>query len=85
MQLANITYYEVMSPILFDLQGDFLCMCSWKNEEYVVFHLLYGQGLSSSIILLLWCFCYHGVYVHRVVIVQPIYLSPAHLSPASIK
>ena len=85
MQLADITYYEVMSPILFDLQGDFLCMCRWKNEEYVVFHPLYGQGSASSIILLLWSFCYYGVSVHRGEIVQPIYLSPAHLSPASIK
>ena len=42
-------------------------MCSrgglldFENEEYVVFCLLSGQGPASSVILLLWSFCYYGV------------------------
>ena len=61
-------------------------MCSrggllgFENEDYVVFYLLSGQGPASSIILLLWSFCYYGVSVHRGEAVQP----GAHLSPASI-
>ena len=71
-------------PSLFDLQGDFLHMCSrggldFENEEYVVSNLLSGKGPASSIILLLWSFCYYGVSVYRGGIVQPW----ARISPAS--
>ena len=44
---------------LFELQRAFLHMCSqgglfnFENEEYVIFYLLSGQGLASSIILLM--------------------------------
>ena len=32
-------------------------LLNFENEEYVVFYLLSGQGLASSIVLLLWSFC----------------------------
>ena len=47
------------TPSLFYLQGAFLHMCNpggpldFKNEDYVVFYLLFGQGPASSSILLL--------------------------------
>ena len=74
------------APSLFDLHGAFLRMCSWrglldfKNEEYVVSYLPSGQGPASSIILLLWSFCYYGVSVHRRETVQP----GTHLSPTLV-
>ena len=51
-------------------------LLNFKNEEYVVFYLLSGQGPASSIILHLWSFCYYGIPVHRGETVQP----GAHLS-----
>ena len=55
--------YEV-TPLSFDLQGAFLHTCSWEglldfeNEECVVFYPLSRQGPASSLILLLWSFCF---------------------------
>ena len=60
---VNIIDYEVTVPLPCDLQKAFLCLCSqeglldFKNEEYVVFYLLSGQGPASPIIQLLWSFC----------------------------
>ena len=57
-RLKRLSNYEV-TPLLFDLQGAFLHMCSWegllnfKSEEYMVFYLLSGQSPASSITLLL--------------------------------
>ena len=74
------------APSLFDLQGAFLRLCSqeglldFENEEYMVFYLLSEQDPASSIILLLWSFCYYGVSVHR----GEIFHSGAHLSSASV-
>ena len=53
------------------------CLLDFKNEEYVVFYLLSGQDPASSVILLLWSFCYYGVSVHRGETIQP----GAHLHP----
>ena len=65
-------------------QGAFLCTCSqggfldFKNEEYVVFYLLSGQGSAVS------CSCYFGVSVHRgelqLLSLGPIYLLPEGVS-----
>ena len=46
-------------------------LLNFKNEEYVVFYLLSGQGPASSIIPHLWSFCYYGIPVHRGKTVQP--------------
>lgn len=49
-------------PLPFDLQGAFCAyvvgeVSDFKNEEYVVFYLLPGQGPEFSIILFTWSFC----------------------------
>ena len=60
---ATELHYEV-TPLSFDLQGAFLRTCSWEglldfeNEECVVFYPLSRQGPASSLILLLWSFCF---------------------------
>ena len=80
---GDITYYGVMSPAFFDLQGAFLCTCSqggfldFKNEEYVVFYLLSRQGSAVS------CSCCFGVSVHRGE-VQLLSLGPICLLPEGV-
>ena len=77
---VDITYYGVAPPP-FDVRGDFLHMCGWedlldfKNEECVVFDLLFGRTSASPPS----CF---GVSVHRggTPAAQP----GTHLSPCLI-
>ena len=73
------------APLLFDLQGAFLWVCSQggllnlEDEENVISCLISVQGPASSAILLLGSFCCYGVSVHGGETVKP----GAQLSPDS--